>query len=132
VTDGKLTTGVSAGIRAALAVVLLYGGCASTKKDTGILDVTWTVPTTNADGSPLTNIASYNVFYGTEDLPCPVGHFRTVAASGARPTPGQTVSVRLTGLTPGRLYYVSVAAVNADGSRSDCSATVSARARSLP
>ena len=86
-------------------------------------------PDHECGGSPLTNFASYYVFVGTKDPPCPVGHFRTLAASGARPAPSQTVSVRLTGLTPGQLYYVAVAAVSSGGSRSDCSATVSGRAR---
>ena len=37
----------------------------------GILDATWTAPTTNTDGSPLTDLASYLVYYGTPTSPCP-------------------------------------------------------------
>jgi hypothetical protein len=52
-----------------------------------------------------------------------------VGTRAARPAADQTVSVRLTGLTPGELYYVAVVAVNSDGVESVCSDTVSALAR---
>ncbi len=29
------------------------------------VQVTWTAPTTNTDGSPLTNLAGFNIYYGT-------------------------------------------------------------------
>ena len=32
---------------------------------TGSADVSWTPPTTNTDGSTLTNLAGYNIYYGT-------------------------------------------------------------------
>src|SRR5262249_26760802 len=37
----------------------------------GILDATWTAPTTNTDGSPLTDLASYLLYYGISTSPCP-------------------------------------------------------------
>ena len=95
----------------------------------GVLDASWPAPTTNADGSPLTDLASYRVYYGTMNPPCPGGPFLTVASSTARPAPHETVGVRLTGLTMGQLYYVAVSAVNSRGAWSGCSITVSARAR---
>ena len=94
----------------------------------GVLDTSWTAPTTNADGSPLTDLESYRVYYSTTNPPCPDGPFVTVRSWTARPAPDQRVSVRLTGLTLGQLYYVAVSAVNSRGS-SGCTPAVSARAR---
>jgi len=95
----------------------------------GVLDASWTAPTTNADGSPLTDLASYRLYYGTTNPPCPDGPFLTVASATARPAPHQSVSARLTGLTVGQLYYVAVTAVNSRGVASACSITKDARAR---
>ena len=47
------------------AVLLLPARPASA----GILDASWFAPTTNTDGSPLTDLASYSVYYGTSDSP---------------------------------------------------------------
>ena len=95
----------------------------------GVLDASWTAPTTNADGSPLTNLESYRVYYSTTNPPCPNGPFLTVGSPTARPAPGQKVSLRLTGLTMGQVYYVAVGAVNSRGEWSGCTPAVSARAR---
>jgi hypothetical protein len=95
----------------------------------GVLDASWTAPTTKADGSPLTNLESYRVYYSTTNPPCPDGPFLRVDSLTARPAPDQRVSVRLTGLTRGRLYYVAVRAVNSRGWWSSCTPVVSARAR---
>jgi len=108
-----------------VTVALVVAGCASG----GVLQVSWSAPTVNADGSPRTDAISYLVYYSTKNSPCPGGSFVRVGASAARPGPDQTVSVQLTGLNPGELYYVAVVAVNSHGVWSGCSATVSARAR---
>ena len=44
----------------------------------GVLDASWTAPTTNSDGSPLTDLASYRVYFGTSATPCPSGTFVSV------------------------------------------------------
>jgi Fibronectin type III domain len=105
-------------------VALVMAGCAS-----GVLDVSWSAPKTNVDGTPRTDATSYRVYYSTMKQPCPSGSFVGVGTRAARPDADQTVSVRLTGLTPGELYYVAVVAVNSDGVESVCSDTVSALAR---
>ena len=79
----------------------------------GILDASWTAPTTNIDGSPLTDLESYRVYYGTSATPCRGASFFEVEASTPSPPPNQTVAFRLTGLSSGTLYHVSVTAVNA-------------------
>lgn len=78
--------------------------------------INWMPPTENTDGTALTNLAGYNIHYGT--------------ASGALT---QTISISNPGiatyvvqnLTPGT-YYFAVAAVNASGTESPLSAEVSA------
>ena len=84
----------------------------------GVLDASWTAPTTNTDGSPLTDLASYKVYYGVATGPCPGGVFFQVISPTASPAPGTTVSFRLKGLTSGSPYFVSVTAVDLSGSES--------------
>ena len=97
----------------------------------GILDLTWTAPTTNADGTALTDLASYRVYYGTSTVTCPGGStFVTVPSATASPPPGTTVNYRLTGLQTGTTYYVGVTAVDTSGNESSCSNAASGVARS--
>jgi hypothetical protein len=95
----------------------------------GVLDASWRAPTTNTDGSVLTNLAHYRVYYGTSDSPCPGSTFFQVATSSSTSPSDQTVSFQLTGLTTGLTYGVSVTAVDTDGKESACSAVASAVAR---
>ena len=114
-----------------LACIAILGGLVWMRRPAveGVLDASWTAPIANADGSPLTDLAFYRVYYGLTNPPCPGGLFLTVTSSTARPVPHQTVSVRLSGLTLGQLYYAAVTAVNSRGASSSCSTTASARAR---
>ncbi|PYM97031.1 MAG: hypothetical protein DME04_00070 [Candidatus Rokuibacteriota bacterium] len=110
----------------ALSGVLLVAG----PGHAGVLDASWTAPTTNTDGSPLTDLASYRVYYAAAATdPCPGPAFFQVASPTPSPGPGTTVSLRLTGLTTGTLYYVSVTAVDATGNESACSVAASAVAQ---
>jgi Divergent InlB B-repeat domain len=101
---------------------------ASTPAVAGVLDASWTAPTTNTDGSALTDLASYRVYFGTSATPCPSGTFVTVPSPSSTPPPGQTVSTRLTGLTNNTTYFVSVVAVDTGGNPSTCTAAISALA----
>ena len=103
-----------------LAAVLLVGPAES-----GVLDASWVAPTTNTDGSPLTNLASYRVYYGPTTGPCPGLSSFPVASPTTSPGPNTTVSFRLTGLVTGTPYYVSVSAVDLSGNASACSLTAS-------
>src|SRR5262245_30588100 len=96
----------------------------------GILDATWSAPTTNTDGSPLTDLASYLVYYGTSTSPCPGSSSVSVIAPTSSPGSNQTTSVRLSGLTTGTLYTVAVTAVDALGNQSACLTVASAVAPS--
>src|SRR5205807_603871 len=95
----------------------------------GVLDASWTAPTTNTDGSPLMDLASYLIYYGTSTSPCPGSSSVQVASPTSSPGPNQTTSFRLTGLTTGTLYNVAVTAVDSIGNQSACSGVVSAVAR---
>src|SRR5437867_6066072 len=86
----------------------------------GILDASWTAPTTNIDGTPLTDLASYRVYYGTFGNPCPGGASFQVASPTPSPAPNERVAVRLIGLSTGALYNVSVTAVDTSGNESAC------------
>ena len=107
------------------ALALVVAGCASG----GVLDVSWSAPKTNADGSPRTDATTYLVYYSTKQHPCPGSSFVRVGSPAPQPGADQQVNVELTGLTPGELYYVAVVAVNSHGIWSGCSDTMSGRAR---
>jgi hypothetical protein len=95
----------------------------------GVLDASVTAPTTNTDGSQLTNLDLFRFYYSTSSSPCPGGSRLEVDAPSASPPPNQTVTAKLTGLTAGTLYFVAVTAVNASGVESACSSVASAVAR---
>ena len=95
----------------------------------GILDASWTAPTTNIDGTSLTDLASYRVYFATSGAPCPTSSSFAVASPTPSPAPNQTVSSRLTGLRAGTSYSVAVSAVDLGGSESACSGAASAVAR---
>jgi len=95
----------------------------------GVINGSWTAPTTNTGESSLKDIALYRVYYSTSALPCPGRSFVQIAASTSIRSPNQTVSFQLTGLTTGSTYSVSVTAVHRDGKESACSAIASAVAQ---
>ena len=75
--------------------------------------LTWDAPTTNADGTPLTDMGGYKVYYGT--------------ASGKYTFSldvGNITTYRIEGLSPGT-YYFAVTASDASGNESDYSNEVS-------
>jgi hypothetical protein len=99
------------------------------RAEAGVLDANWSAPTTNTDGTQLTDLSFYRVYYGTSTSPCPGPTFFQVSSPTPNPGTGQVVSFRLTGLTSGTLYRVAVTAVDASGNESPCSPTASAAAQ---
>lgn len=116
--------GVGVGISVFAFLIVATEGLA------GVLDASWIAPTTNADGSALTDLASYRVYYGTQSAPCPGTSQVQMASPTSSPGASQTVTSRLTGLTAGTRYNVAVTAVDAAGNESACSGVASAIARS--
>ena len=69
--------------------------------------LSWTAPTQNVDGSPLTNLAGYKVYWGTT----PGTYSSNASVSGAGTT------TYTTNLTPGTWYF-AVSALDATGAES--------------
>jgi len=95
----------------------------------GVLTVTWTAPITDADGSPLKDLALFRVYYSIFNSPCPGSIFIDVASQSSIPAANEKISFQLTGLTAGADYTVSITAVNSQGYESTCSNTANAVAR---
>jgi hypothetical protein len=113
------------------AIGLLFNGILvlAASSQAGVLDASWIAPIANTDGSPLTELALYRVYYSIFDAPCPGSTFVEVASPSLIPSATETISFRLTGLTAGAVYGISVTAVDTHGNESACSDTASAVAR---
>jgi hypothetical protein len=81
----------------------------------GSTTLSWTPPTQNLDGSPLTDLAGYKMYYGNEP-----GNYHT---SIRIDNPGITIYV-VENLTP-NIYYFVLTAINSSGVESQISNEVS-------
>ena len=81
--------------------------------------VSWSVPLFNTDGTSLTDVVGYRIYYGTS----PTNLARSISVSGN----GVTSHV-ISGLAPGT-YYFAVATLNSTGTASDLS---NAASKTLP
>ncbi len=86
----------------------------SVASDVAVL--TWDPPTTNVDGSPLTDLAGFKVYYGTSS--------RTYTGSI---DVGNVETYTVSGLPKGQTYYFAVTAYDTSGNESDYSNEVSKR-----
>jgi len=86
-----------------------------TASSTGVT-INWMPPTENTDGTTLTNLAGYDIHYGTTS--------GNLTQSVSVTNPGLATYV-VDNLSPGT-YYFAVAAVNSDGTESPMSSVVSA------
>jgi hypothetical protein len=77
----------------------------------GVVTINWTPPTENTDGTPLINLAGYDIHYGTASG----DYTQTITVSN----PGIATYV-VDNLTPGT-YYFSVTALNSQGTESPLS-----------
>jgi len=71
----------------------------------GAATLSWTQPTQNIDGSPITDLAGYHIYYGTNES----NPSQTITVTGATAT-----TYVVGGLAPGT-YYFTVVAYNAAG-----------------
>src|SRR5688572_27540159 len=71
------------------------------------VQLNWTPPTTNADGTALNDLAGYKVYHGS-------GSRQYTASVDV----GNVTSYTLSGLTGGRLYYIAVTASDTSGNES--------------
>lgn len=72
---------------------------------TGSAVLTWTAPTLNSDGTPLTDLTGYKVYYGTNPTSL------TTSVSIANGTTSATIPNLATGVT----YYFAIASLSASG-----------------
>jgi Fibronectin type III domain len=79
-----------------------------TASSNGTATLTWVPPTLNTDGTAVTTLTGYHIYYGTN----PGALTQSVAVSGTT-----TTSYEITGLTSGTWYF-AVAADAADGTES--------------
>ena len=78
---------------------------APTNPSTGSANLSWSVPTQNTDGTPLTDLAGYHIYYGTS-----AGTWTsTITVSEATET-----SYVVAGLAKGT-YYFAIVAFNSEG-----------------
>ena len=82
----------------------------------GTASLSWAAPTTNIDGTPLTNLAGYIVSWGTS---------AGALTHTARVATASTASYKVTNLSPGTWYF-DIAAYNNVGLQSPLSSVVSA------
>ncbi len=87
----------------------------------GVLDLSWIAPTSNVDGTLLTDLSGYRLYRGTSIPPCPGPSYQVVPSPTSTPKSGEVINYRLTGLTTGTTYYVQVTAVDTTGKESSCS-----------
>ena len=79
----------------------------------GAATLTWAAPSTNVDGTPLTSLAGYKVYYGS------------TPDSFASVDVGYTSTYQVVGLAKGQTYYFAVTAYDSNGNESDLSTIVS-------
>lgn len=96
-------------------ILLLYLGLAAYACWAGDATLTWVAPTQRTDGSALTNLAGFKVYYGTDPAAL------TTTVDIADPLLTQHV---ITALTPATWYF-AMTAYDADGLESDRTQTVS-------
>lgn len=109
----------------ALAAVTAVGSGA----EAASLSLSWNAPSTNADGTPLTDLAGYRVYIGTTLPVCPSASFHSVSSPTTRPASGQTVSTIITALGAGTTYVVRITAIDTGGNESACSGAATGVAR---
>ena len=109
-----------------LVIFLLIGGCggdgggssSGTSGTGGTISLAWDAPTTNADGSSLTDLKGYWIHYGTSP-----------GLYAERTYAGNVTTYTLTGLTPGQTYYIAATAIDTSDNQSNLSNEVSGAAK---
>ena len=112
-----------------LILVLILGGCGGSGGGpstsgggggggAGTISLAWDAPTTNSDGSPLTDLAGYYVYYGTASR-----------VYGSPVDAKNVTTYTLTDLTPGQTYFIAVTAYDTSQNQSQLSDEVSGVAK---
>jgi Fibronectin type III domain len=105
-TDGGITiTGTNGSTSASIGPFTIVVKAPAAAPTTGSATLSWTAPTENTDGTPITGLAGYHVYYGTSASALTT----TITVADATET-----SYVVGGLAPGT-YYFSVVAYNSAG-----------------
>jgi hypothetical protein len=117
-TSGIVITVADGTASASLAAfsITVTGTTGVTKPSTGNATLSWVAPTQNSDGSPLTNLAGYNIYYGTDS------NALTQTIQVADPA---ALGYVITGLTSGTTWYFAVTSYTSAGEESSRSAVSS-------
>ena len=91
------------------------GTGSTTPATIGSATVTWVAPSQNADGSPLTNLAGFHVYYGSD----------ANVLSALQDVPHSGVSSTVVANLKTGTYFFAVSAYTADGAESELSTVVS-------
>ncbi len=92
------------------------GSTGSTAPVTATASLSWVAPTGNTDGSKLTDLAGYNIYYGTESSAL------TQTIQVANPA---ALGYVITGLAKGTTWYFQVTSYSSAGEESSPSAVTS-------
>ena len=110
-------------MRRIIVVVVMMLILSSHNAFSGEAVLTWDYPTTNADGTPLTDLAGFKAYYGTAS-----GNYSTVIdaifATCVTTLPCSTSTFTVTNLSE-TTYYFAVTAYDTAGNESDFSNEVS-------
>ncbi len=112
-----------------LVTVLILAVFAGASAEAASVSVTWNAPTTNADGTRLTDLAGYRLYLGTAAPACPSDAYHAVSSADTTPASGETVSADVTALSAGATYFARITAVDFAGNESSCSSAASGVAR---
>src|SRR5690242_13615571 len=109
-----------------LTLALVAIALGASHADAGSLDVAWIGPVTNADGTPLVDLAGYRIYLAPSLTPtCPGPVAGQVASATPAPTVGEAVTYQFQNLTAGVGYVALITAVDAKGNESSCAGPVS-------
>lgn len=102
---------------ATLVLILFF--CITSSANALVVMPEWEGPTTNTDGTPLTDLAGYKIYWGTvSGGPYPNSMIATRCLACA--SPGLVITdYECMALQPGITYYFVVVAFNTDGVESD-------------
>ena len=111
-----------------IVCALIGAGLLASQAHAGSVTISWTAPSTNADGSALADLAGYRIYLGTSSPQCPGPGFLAVSSPTRSPQDGQTISQLVSALSGGTTYFARITAVGASGNESACSAAASGMA----
>jgi hypothetical protein len=102
---GITITGTNGSSSSSIGPFTIVVNAAATTGTTGSATLSWTVPTQNTDGTPITDLAGYHIYYGTS------AGALTTTVTIANPT---ETTYLVNGLAPGT-YYFAIVAYNSAG-----------------